>query len=407
MNTTMDNNTFFEVDYSYQTELYKLYNCCSSNKFKFLNEEVAKNIFSILSDRVFGEFLSDINPDKGLFCWPHIIENERTGLKIKSGFKLWSTINKDKLPFFSIWENDNFDDYDYKIQFLALSRDGTYKNIEKIFALGFISKENLIEIYKNFKPSLKCKYPCFTINELSPISEFINLKEENKEKETPKIARGEIENITKNIQNEIEVIENSMELNPPEILSKTIQQNYIEEAKIFSRKFSEKIYDSENKEKEKLYLNTLQGKIAEMAVYDFLKDENLVDEKDWGRMLKILSGNYDFGDFILPNNKIIDVKSTTNFNKDNPYFNLPTHNLDKNINYFVFSVVKNGISIKTFNSPFNKPVCKVDLYGFIDKYKLKSLINENKITEVSIGPEISFYSIHWKYLKPITEIYKP
>ena len=68
MNTTIDNNTFFEVDYSYQTELYKLYNCCSSNKFKFLKEEVAKNIFSILSDRVFGEFLSDINPDKGLFC---------------------------------------------------------------------------------------------------------------------------------------------------------------------------------------------------------------------------------------------------------------------------------------------------------------------------------------------------
>lgn len=40
----MDNNTFFEVDYSYQTELYKLYNQ-GSNEFKFLKEEVAKNIF--------------------------------------------------------------------------------------------------------------------------------------------------------------------------------------------------------------------------------------------------------------------------------------------------------------------------------------------------------------------------
>ena len=190
-------------------------------------------------------------------------------------------------------------------------------------------------------------------------------------------------------------------MNPPEILSKTIQQDYIEQAKVFSKKFSEKMYETENKEKEKLYLNTIQGKIAEMAVYDFLHDENLVNEKDWDRMLKILNYNYDFGDFILPNNKIIDVKSTTKINKDNPYFNLPTHNLEKDINYFVFAVIddfdKNNL---------NKNKYKVDLYGFIDKYRIKSLINEKKITEVGIGSEISFYSIPWKYLKSTTEIYQ-
>lgn len=161
------------------------------------------------------------------------------------------------------------------------------------------------------------------------------------------------------------------------------------------------MYETENKEKEKLYLNTIQGKIAEMAVYDFLHDENLVNEKDWDRMLKILNYNYDFGDFILPNNKIIDVKSTTKINKDNPYFNLPTHNLEKDINYFVFAVIddfdKNNL---------NKNKYKVDLYGFIDKYRIKSLINEKKITEVGIGSEISFYSIPWKYLKSTTEIYQ-
>ena len=402
MNTTMDNNTFFEVDYSYQTELYKLYNSCSSNKFKFLKEEVAKNIFSILKDVAEREFLEDINFGNWEWDEPYIIKNKENRIKIKMEFKLWHSIDKDKLPLFPIWESDNIKDYDYKIQFLALSRNVTYKNIEKIFVVGFLSKEDIVKIYKNFKPTLKCKYPCFTINELSPISEFINLKDKNKEKETPKITREEIENITKNIQNEIEVIENSIELNPPEILSKTIQQDYIEQAKVFSKKFSEKIYETENKEKEKLYLNTIQGKIAEMAVYDFLHDENLANEKDWDRMLKILNYNYDFGDFILPNNKIIDVKSTTRIDKDNPCFTLPTHNLEKDIDYFIFAVIDD------FDKDnLNKNKYKVDLYGFIDKYRIKSLINEKKITEVSIGSEISFYSIHWKYLKSITEIYQP
>ena len=181
MNTTIDNNTFFELDYSYQTELYKLYNR-GSNKFKFLKEEVAKNIFSILKDAAERKFLEDINFGNWEWDELYIIKNKENGIKIKIEFKLWHSIDKDKLPLFPIWESDNIKDYDYKIQFLALSRNVTYKNIEKIFVVGFLSKEDIIKIYKNFKPTLKCKYPCFTINELSPISEFINLKEKIKKK---------------------------------------------------------------------------------------------------------------------------------------------------------------------------------------------------------------------------------
>ena len=400
MNITMDNNTFFEVDYSYQTELYKLYNQ-GSNGFKFLKEEVAKNIFSILKGVVERKFLKDINFGNWEWTESHIIKNKKNGIKIKMEFKLWYSIDKDKLPLFPIWESDNIKDYDYKIQFLALSKNGTYKNIEKIFVVGFLSKEDIIKIYKNFKPTLKCKYPCFTINELSPISEFVDLKVKIT-KESYNIDIEEIKSITENIQKEIKVIEDSIDTQNPEIVSKFIRQDDIEQAKEFSRNFSEKICKNKNKSKWDIYLNTLQGKISEMAVYNFLHSENLVDERDCDRMLKILNCNYDFGDFILPNKKIIDVKSQGCFNWDNPYFYLSEHNLEKNIDYFVFSVIDN---FDKYNLKKNK--YKVDLYGFISKYKIKSLINEKKIDKGWYKSGNYFYIIPWKYLRPMNEIYQP
>ena len=396
----MDNNTFFEVDYSYQTELYKLYNQ-GSNGFKFLKEEVAKNIFSILKGVAERKFLKDINFGNWEWAESHIIKNKKNGIKIKMEFKLWYSIDKDKFPLFPIWESDNIKDYDYKIQFLALSRNVTYKNIEKIFVVGFLSKEDIIKIYKNFKPTLKCKYPCFTINELSPISEFVDLKVKTT-KESYNIDIGEIKSITENIQKEIKVIEDSIDTQNPEIVSKFIRQNDIEQAKEFSRNFSEKICKNKNKSKWDIYLNTLQGKISEMAVYNFLHSENLVDERDWDRMLKILNCNYDFGDFILPNKKIIDVKSQGCFNWDNPYFYLSEHNLEKNIDYFVFSVIDN---FDKYNLKKNK--YKVDLYGFISKYKIKSLINEKKIDKGWYKSGNYFYIIPWKYMRPMDEIYQP
>lgn len=101
MNTTIDNNTFFELDYSYQTELYKLYNR-GSNKFKFLKEEVAKNIFSILKDAAERKFLEDINFGNWEWDELYIIKNKENGIKIKIEFKLWHSIDKDKLPLFPI-----------------------------------------------------------------------------------------------------------------------------------------------------------------------------------------------------------------------------------------------------------------------------------------------------------------
>lgn len=327
-----------------------------------------------------------------------------SGLKIKISTKIWNTEKEtkySKLPYLNLFSHDKTKDYDYKIQLLALSKNGTYKNIEKIFVVGFLSKEDIIKIYKNFKPTLKCKYPCFTINELSPISEFVDLKVKIT-KESYNIDIEEIKSITENIQKEIKVIEDSIDTQNPEIVSKFIRQDDIEQAKEFSRNFSEKICKNKNKSKWDIYLNTLQGKISEMAVYNFLHSENLVDERDWDRMLKILNCNYDFGDFILPNKKIIDVKSQGCFNWDNPYFYLSEHNLEKNIDYFVFSVIDN---FDKYNLKKNK--YKVDLYGFISKYKIKSLINEKKIDKGWYKSGNYFYIIPWKYLRPMNEIYQP
>lgn len=424
MNTTMENNSFFEGNYPYLDDLHGLYlqdYCPFDEKFYNLDEIMAKHLFYILRDNAIQTFFEDMNLGDWTKIDTHIFKDEKTGTKVKIGFKLWGTIDKNKSPFFSIFQNDNTDDYDYKIQFLALSKNSEYKNIRKIFVLGFLSKDEIIKIYKSFTPNKTRKYPSFTIDDLSDISKLVNKNtKNNKFKKTYDINKSEIETITRNIQKEIKIIDDSIYNTNPEPISKTINSNYIKQARDFSKSYSEKMYDdttmdrSPFESKENTYLNTIQGKIAEMAVYDFLKDKDLVNEEDWNRMLRVWMINYDFGDFILPNNKVIDVKSYCSFDDNNPCFNLSSHNLEKNIDYFVFAVIE-GIQTTKYNEKsFDENEYKVNLYGFISKNKIKSLINENKIKKnypkykyINVFYSTPFYSIPWKYIRPMNEIYKP
>lgn len=126
------------------------------------------------------------------------------------------------------------------------------------------------------------------------------------------------------------------------ITSISIGKDYIEKAKEFSKLLvekgiiSKKDYNNNNLSlEENKYNNSVQGKFAEMAFYDFLKSKNIADKKD-----------------------------------------------------------------------FNKNEYKVDFYGFIDRYKIKTLIKEGKIKTIHNSKNNEFCLIPWKYMKPITEIYK-
>lgn len=197
------------------------------------------------------------------------------------------------------------------------------------------------------------------------------------------------------------------------ITSISIGKDYIEKAKEFSKLLvekgiiSKKDYNNNNLSlEENKYNNSVQGKFAEMAFYDFLKSKNIADKKDWDDMLTILDINYDFGDFRLPDNKIIDVKSYTYFSENDPVFPFAISHLTKDIDYFVFSVINDIQETKYDKKDFNKNEYKVDFYGFIDRYKIKTLIKEGKIKTIHNSKNNEFCLIPWKYMKPITEIYK-
>lgn len=306
-----------------------------------------------------------------------------SGLKIKISTKIWNTDKEtkySKLPYLNLFSHDKTKDYDYKIQLLAISKNRSIAKIEKIVLLGCLEKENVIKLYDKFKPTINCKYPCLKTRHLKPVSEIFN-----------KI---------KNDKNEITSI--------------SIGKDYIEKAKEFSKLLvekgiiSKKDYNNNNLSlEENKYNNSVQGKFAEMAFYDFLKSKNIATKKDWNDMLTILDINYDFGDFRLPDNKIIDVKSYTYFSENDPVFPFAISHLTKDIDYFVFSVINGIQETKYDKKDFNKNEYKVDFYGFIDKYKIKTLIKESKIKIIHNSKNNEFCLIPWKYMKPIIEIYQP
>ena len=280
----------------------------------------------------------------------------------------------------NLFSHDKTKDYDYKIQLLAISKNRSIAKIEKIVLLGCLEKENVIKLYDKFKPTINCKYPCLKTRHLKPVSEIFN-----------KI---------KNDKNEITSI--------------SIGKDYIEKAKEFSKLLvekgiiSKKDYNNNNLSlEENKYNNSVQGKFAEMAFYDFLKSKNIATKKDWNDMLTVLDINYDFGDFRLPDNKIIDVKSYTYFSENDPVFPFEISHLTKDIDYFVFSVINGIQETKYDKKDFNKNEYKVDFYGFIDKYKIKTLIKESKIKIIHNSKNNEFCLIPWKYMKPIIEIYQP
>lgn len=306
-----------------------------------------------------------------------------SGLKIKISTKIWNTDKEtkySKLPYLNLFSHDKTKDYDYKIQLLAISKNRSIAKIEKIILLGCLEKENVIKLYDKFKPTINCKYPCLKTRHLKPVSEIFN-----------KI---------KNDKNEITSI--------------SIGKDYIEKAKEFSKLLvekgiiSKKDYNNNNLSlEENKYNNSVQGKFAEMAFYDFLKSKNIATKKDWNDMLTVLDINYDFGDFRLPDNKIIDVKSYTYFSENDPVFPFAISHLTKDIDYFVFSVINGIQETKYDKKDFNKNEYKVDFYGFIDKYKIKTLIKESKIKIIHNSKNNEFCLIPWKYMKPIIEIYQP
>lgn len=306
-----------------------------------------------------------------------------SGLKIKISTKIWNTDKEtkySKLPYLNLFSHDKTKDYDYKIQLLAISKNRSIAKIEKIVLLGCLEKENVIKLYDKFKPTINCKYPCLKTRHLKPVSEIFN-----------KI---------KNDKNEITSI--------------SIGKDYIEKAKEFSKLLvekgiiSKKDYNNNNLSlEENKYNNSVQGKFAEMAFYDFLKSKNIATKKDWNDMLTVLDINYDFGDFRLPDNKIIDVKSYTYFSENDPVFPFAISHLTKDIDYFVFSVINGIQETKYDKKDFNKNEYKVDFYGFIDKYKIKTLIKESKIKIIHNSKNNKFCLIPWKYMKPIIEIYQP
>jgi len=305
-----------------------------------------------------------------------------SGLKIKISTKIWNTEKEtkySKLPYLNLFSHDKTKDYDYKIQLLAISKNRSIAKIEKIVFLGCLEKENVIKLYDKFKPTINCKYPCLKTRHLKPISEIFN-----------KI---------KNDKNEITSI--------------SIGKEYIEKAKEFSKLLvekgiiSKKDYNNNNLSlEENKYNNSVQGKFAEMAFYDFLKSKNIATQKDWDDMLTVLDINYDFGDFRLPDNKIIDVKSYTYFSENDPVFPFAISHLTKDIDYFVFSVINGIQKTKYDKKDFNKNEYKVDFYGFIDRYKIKTLIKEGKIKTIHNSKNNEFCLIPWKYMKPISKIYK-
>ena len=304
------------------------------------------------------------------------------GLKIKISTKIWNTDKEtkySKLPYLNLFSHDKTKDYDYKIQLLAISKNRSIAKIEKIVLLGCLEKENVIKLYDKFKPTINCKYPCLKTRHLKPVSEIFNKIKNNKN----------------------------------EITSISIGKDYIEKAKEFSKLLvekgiiSKKDYNNNNLSfEENKYNNSVQGKFAEMAFYDFLKSKNIATKKDWDDMLTVLDTNYDFGDFRLPDNKIIDVKSYTYFSEKEPVFPFSTSHLTKDIDYFVFSVINGIQGTKYDKKDFNKNEYKVDFYGFIDRYKIKTLIKEGKIKTIHNSKNNEFCLIPWKYMKSITEIYQ-
>ena len=178
-----------------------------------------------------------------------------SGLKIKISTKIWNTDKEtkySKLPYLNLFSHDKTKDYDYKIQLLAISKNRSIAKIEKIVLLGCLEKENVIKLYDKFKPTINCKYPCLKTRHLKPVSEIFN-----------KI---------KNDKNEITSI--------------SIGKDYIEKAKEFSRLLvekgiiSKKDYNNNNLSlEENKYNNSVQGKFAEMAFYDFLKSKNIATKK--------------------------------------------------------------------------------------------------------------------------------
>lgn len=216
-----------------------------------------------------------------------------------------------------------------------------------------------------------------------------------------------------NTDKETKEIFNKIKNDKNEITSISIGKDYIEKAKEFSKLLvekgiiSKKDYNNNNLSlEENKYNNSVQGKFAEMAFYDFLKSKNIATKKDWDDMLTVLDTNYDFGDFRLPNNKIIDVKSYTYFSEKEPLFPFSTSHLTKDIDYFVFSVINGIQETKYDKKDFNKNEYKVDFYGFIDRYKIKTLIKEGKIKTIHNSKNNEFCLIPWKYMKSITEIYQ-
>ena len=140
-----------------------------------------------------------------------------------------------------------------------------------------MEKENIIQIYNDFKPSKKCKYPCLKSEQLKPIEEFLKIDFKSK-KELNKINK-----YNKN-KNSLNGIENPIETKKPEVLSITIGKDYIEKAKEFSKALVEKgiiskiDYNNNNNNlsfEENKYNNSVQGKFAEMEFYDFLKSKNI------------------------------------------------------------------------------------------------------------------------------------
>ena len=333
-----------------------------------------------------------------------------SGAKIKISTKIWNTIEEtpySTLPYLNLFANDKIKDYDYKVQLLAISKNKTISKIEKIVVLGYLEKENIIQIYNDFKPSKKCKYPCLKSEQLKPIEEFLKIDFKSK-KELNKINK-----YNKN-KNSLNGIDNPIETKKPEILSITIGKDYIEKAKEFSKALIEKgiiskiDYNNNNLSfEENKYNNSVQGKFAEMAFYDFLKSKNIATQKDWDDMLTVLDTNYDFGDFRLPNNEMIDIKSYTYLDKKYNCFPFSRFHLEKDMDYFVFSVVNGIQKTKYEEKDFNKNEYKVDFYGFINKYKIKSLINEGKIKIIHNTKGDEFCLIPWEILTPIDEIYKP
>lgn len=181
-----------------------------------------------------------------------------------------------------------------------------------------------------------------------------------------------------------------------------------------AQSFGGKIYSRNSSE---IFLNTFQGKIAELAVFNQLynldlKPDKLPEFEVWGK------GKWEDCDFTLKNETVrCSVKSTKDFGNllllEKEKYNekgefLETENLKPQKYDFTFLVRVSGIKDCNPKSYLNFNSIETEVVGFLSHQKFLEVISENQVikkgTLLGIPLIVDNYYILAKDLEPIKNL---